>query len=100
MQAQQDSLNYLQARAQADAITNPCFKKVSDTYKHATMLEDSECSEEYDNDAFFEGGIEPIKIDVPGNVPNSEVEVSETGKILTLEERQNLRKQRLIQHPN
>jgi len=38
-----------------DFITNPHIKKVSKRYKYYEMLNDSECSEDYDDDKFFEG---------------------------------------------
>lgn len=38
-----------------DAVTHPQYKKVSKGYKHCAMLSDSDVSEDYDMDIFFEG---------------------------------------------
>ena len=38
-----------------DFITNPGFKKTSMAFKCDEMLSDTEVSEDYDNDMFFEG---------------------------------------------
>ena len=38
-----------------DFITHPQYKKVSQSYRFNAMLDDSECSEDYDGDMFFEG---------------------------------------------
>ena len=38
-----------------DYITHPSFKKTSDMFKYDTTLDDSDCSEYYDTDKFFEG---------------------------------------------
>ena len=38
-----------------DFITNPQFKKVSTRFRFYEPLADSECSEDYDEDVFFEG---------------------------------------------
>lgn len=38
-----------------DWITNLNFQKVSQKFKYDEMLTDSECSEDYDTDVFFEG---------------------------------------------
>jgi len=41
-------------------ITDPDYKKTSSRYLYDHMLGDSECSEDYDNDLFFESA-EPTK---------------------------------------
>ena len=38
-----------------DFITNPCYQKTSMAFKCDEMLNDSDCSEDYDEDMFFEG---------------------------------------------
>ena len=38
-----------------DYITNPQFVKTSSRYRYDEMLNDSDCSEDYDEDPFFEG---------------------------------------------
>ena len=43
-----------------DAVTHPQYKKVSKTYKHCAMLDDSDVSEDYDADLFFEGNQSPF----------------------------------------
>ena len=41
--------------ADGDFITNPQFKKVSTHFRYYEPLNDSDASEDYDEDAFFEG---------------------------------------------
>ena len=38
-----------------DFITDPSFKKTSDMFQYDTTMDDSDCSEYYDSDKFFEG---------------------------------------------
>ena len=38
-----------------DFITHPQYKKVSRAFRFSAMLDDSDCSEDYDVDMFFEG---------------------------------------------
>jgi hypothetical protein len=36
-------------------VTHPQFKKISQRFKFEDMLSDTDCSEDYDQDMFFEG---------------------------------------------
>lgn len=38
-----------------DFSTNPIWQKVSQRFKYDEMLDDTDCSEFYDDDMFFEG---------------------------------------------
>ena len=38
-----------------DQITNPKFRKTSRSFKYYEDLSDSDCSEDYDDDVFFDG---------------------------------------------
>jgi len=40
---------------EGDLNTNPKFQKTSRRFKFDEMLDDTECSEDYDDDMFFEG---------------------------------------------
>ena len=51
-----DGFLYLDKNAKnGDYITDPKFRKVSKMFKFFEQLSDSECSEDYDRDVFFEG---------------------------------------------
>ena len=41
-----------------DYITNPQYLKCSAYFNHQNEMKDSECSEEYDTDMFFDGSEE------------------------------------------
>ena len=40
---------------EGDLITNPKYEKTSHCFRYDEMLADSDCSEDYDGDMFFEG---------------------------------------------
>ena len=51
-----DGYLYLDQNAKnGDYITDPKYRKVSKKFKFYEQLSDSECSEDYDGDVFFEG---------------------------------------------
>lgn len=51
-----DGFLYLDLNARnGDYITDPKYRKVSKKFKYYEQLSDSECSEDYDGDVFFEG---------------------------------------------
>lgn len=77
-----------------DFITKPQHKKVSKQFKYYETLNDSECSEDYDQDMFFEGNNpEDLSLSTALTDPQSAGTLGQIGI-------NNERNEMLINHPN